>query len=158
MVKNLPPNAGDAGSTPGSGRLLGERNGNPLQCSCLGNFMERGASCATLHGVTKIWTRQQTRTHTSDPQDFLKCCPTLPVQSHCLCCAPLLRPCGLCDPDGLQPARLLCPWFLLLEYWSGLPCSPAGDLPNPAIESRFASLQAVSLPAKPPGKPTILPE
>ena len=36
-------NAGDAGSIPGSGRCPGERNGNPLQCSCLGNPMDRGA-------------------------------------------------------------------------------------------------------------------
>ena len=35
MVKNSPANAGDAGSTPGSGRSLGEVNGKPLQYSCL---------------------------------------------------------------------------------------------------------------------------
>ena len=34
-VKNLPPNAGDTGSIPGSGRTPGEENGNPLQYSCL---------------------------------------------------------------------------------------------------------------------------
>ena len=33
VVKNLPANAGDAGLTPGSGRPLGERNGNPLESS-----------------------------------------------------------------------------------------------------------------------------
>ena len=36
-------NAGDLGSTPGSGRSPGEGNGNPLQCPCLGNPMDRGA-------------------------------------------------------------------------------------------------------------------
>ena len=35
VVKNPPANAGDAGSTPGSGRSPGEGNGNPLQYSCL---------------------------------------------------------------------------------------------------------------------------
>ena len=35
--------AGDAGSIPGSRRSPGEGNGNPLQDSCLGNPMERGA-------------------------------------------------------------------------------------------------------------------
>ena len=30
VVKNLPSNAGDVGSIPGSGRSLGEGNGNPL--------------------------------------------------------------------------------------------------------------------------------
>ena len=35
----------------------------------------------------------------------------------------------------LQPARLPCPWgFSRQEYWSGLPCPPRGDLPDPEIE------------------------
>ena len=34
---------------------LGEGNGNPLQHSCLGNPMNRGAWWATVHGVTKSW-------------------------------------------------------------------------------------------------------
>ena len=33
MVKNLPASAGDKSSIPGSGRVPGEGNGNPLQCS-----------------------------------------------------------------------------------------------------------------------------
>ena len=36
-------NAGDLGSIPGSGRSLGEGNGNPLQYSCLENPMDREA-------------------------------------------------------------------------------------------------------------------
>ena len=46
VVKNLPANAGasgDVGSIPGSGRFPGGGNGNPLQYSCLGNLMDRGA-------------------------------------------------------------------------------------------------------------------
>ena len=53
MVKNLLANAGDMGSIPGSRRSPGEGNGNPLQYSCLGNPMDRGAWWATVHGVTK---------------------------------------------------------------------------------------------------------
>ena len=53
MVKNLPANAGDADSTPGLGRSPGEGNGNPLQYSCLGNPMDRGAWWAVVPGVTK---------------------------------------------------------------------------------------------------------
>ena len=53
MVKNLPANVGDVGSNPGSGRSPGEGNGIPLQYSCLGNPMDRGAWRATVHGVTK---------------------------------------------------------------------------------------------------------
>ena len=39
MVKNLPANAGDLGSIPELGRSPGVGNGNSLQYSCLGNFM-----------------------------------------------------------------------------------------------------------------------
>ena len=50
-------NAGDLGSNPGLGRSPGEENGNPLQYSYLENSMGRGAWQATVHGVTKSWTR-----------------------------------------------------------------------------------------------------
>ena len=50
VVKNLPANAS---LIPGSGRSPGEGNGNPLQYSCLGNPMDRGAWWPTVHGVTK---------------------------------------------------------------------------------------------------------
>ena len=53
VVKNLPASAEDAGSIPGLGRSPGEGNGNPLQCSCLGNPMDRGAWWATVRGVAK---------------------------------------------------------------------------------------------------------
>ena len=56
-VKNLPANAGDSGSIPGSERSPGEGHGHPLQYSCLGNPMDRGAGWATVHGVTKSQTR-----------------------------------------------------------------------------------------------------
>ena len=49
-------NAGDLDSIPGSGRSPGERNGNPLQYSCLENPMGRGAWGATVRGVTKSRT------------------------------------------------------------------------------------------------------
>ena len=53
MVENLPANALDLGSIPGSGRPPGGGNGNPLQYPCLGNPMDRGAWQATVHGVAK---------------------------------------------------------------------------------------------------------
>ena len=49
----MPANAGDAVLIPGSGRSSREGNGNPLQHSCLGNPIDRGAWRATVHGVTK---------------------------------------------------------------------------------------------------------
>ena len=39
------------------------------------------------------------------------------------------------------------------EYWSGLPCPPPGDLPNPGMEPRSPTWQADSLLAEPPRKP-----
>ena len=42
--------------------------------------------------------------------------------------------------------------FSRQEYWSGLPCPPPGDLPNPGIELRSPTLQADSLLSQPPEK------
>ena len=45
--------------------------------------------------------------------------------------------------------------FSRQEYWSGLPCPPPGDLPDPGIEPMSLCLlhwQAGSLPLAPPGK------
>ena len=60
VVKNPPFNAGgirDTGLTPGLGRSPGGENGNPLQYSCLGKPIDREAWQATVHRVTKSWTR-----------------------------------------------------------------------------------------------------
>ena len=69
VVENPPAPAGAmkySGSIPGSGRSSGEGNGNPLQSSCPGNPMDRGAWWATVHGATKSQTRLsgRTRAHT----------------------------------------------------------------------------------------------
>ena len=60
MVKNLSASAGDvrdSGSIPGLGRSPGVGNGDPLQCSCLGNSMDRGAWWATVHEVAENQTQ-----------------------------------------------------------------------------------------------------
>ena len=69
--KNPPAYVGDVGSIPGLGRSPGERNGNPLQYSCLENSMDRGAWQTAVHRVTESWTRlsnwqhmEYTHTHT----------------------------------------------------------------------------------------------
>ena len=54
MVKNSPDYVGDArdmGSVPGVVRSPGVGNGSPLQYSCLGNPLDRGAWQGTIHGV-----------------------------------------------------------------------------------------------------------
>ena len=43
------------------------------------------------------------------------------------------------------------------EYWSGFPCSPPGDFPNPGIELRSPALQVDFLSYEPPGKPMSIP-
>ena len=55
VVKNLPANAGDAGSSLGSGKSPGEGNGTPLQYSCLGNPMN-GVTERVRHN---LMTKQQ---------------------------------------------------------------------------------------------------
>ena len=64
-------NAGDIGRVgliPGLRRSPGEGNGNPLQYSCLGNPMDRGAWLAVVHGVTKSW----------HDWAWARCCPAIP--------------------------------------------------------------------------------
>ena len=51
VVKNLLAHAGDMGLIPGLGRSPGEGSGIPLQYSCLGNPMDRGAWLSAVHGV-----------------------------------------------------------------------------------------------------------
>ena len=64
MVKNLPLNAREVGSIPGSGRSPGVGNGKPLQYSCLDNPMGRGVWEATIHGVAKSQAQLSVHTHT----------------------------------------------------------------------------------------------
>ena len=63
---NPPANAGDPGLIPGSQRFPAEGNGNPLQYSCLGNPMDRGAWWATVHRVAKSRTQLSTHTQLSE--------------------------------------------------------------------------------------------
>jgi len=59
VVKNLPANARDTrdvGSMPGLEISPRGENGNPLQYSCLGDPMDRGAWLAIVHGIVKSQT------------------------------------------------------------------------------------------------------
>ena len=61
----------------------------------------------------------------------------------------------LCDLWTVTLQAFLSMGFSGQEYWSGLPCPPPGDLPNPEIKpSSLMSPALHSLPLVPPGKPT----
>ena len=62
VIKNPPANAGDSRDP---------ENGNPLLCSCLEKPMDRGAWRATVHGVTKSWSRLSTRAQAHRAQLYL---------------------------------------------------------------------------------------
>ena len=55
----------------------------------------------------------------------------------------------------VSPQAPLSMEFSQQEYWSGLPCPPPGDLPDPGIKPRFPALQADSLLPEPPGKARV---
>ena len=83
MVKNPPANAEDTGvggSIPGLGRCLEEKNGYPLQYSCLENPVGRGAWRATVHEIAKsqTWLSGTHNTLTKDGKtwvsNFLRLC------------------------------------------------------------------------------------
>ena len=54
VVNNPPASAGDVGLIPGLGRSPGEKNGNPLQYSCLGNPTDREAWRASPWGHKRV--------------------------------------------------------------------------------------------------------
>ena len=71
MLTNLPSNAGDMGSIPGSRRSPEEGNGNPFQFSCMGNPKNKGDWRSIAHGVAKERDiKQQLNNNKNHWQDF----------------------------------------------------------------------------------------
>ena len=60
---------------------------------------------------------------------------------------------SLCPPLTVAHQAPLSMGFCQQDYWSGFPCPPPADLPNPRIEPRSPELQADTSPSGPPGKP-----
>ena len=82
VVKNLPANTGERVSIPGLGRSPGEGNGNPLQYSCLGKPIDRGAWWAMVqggpttveHDFTTQNNRHRSKTHEHKCSQILETC------------------------------------------------------------------------------------
>ena len=67
VLNSLPASAGDlrdVGSIPESGTSPGVRKGSALQCSCLGNPVDRAVWRVRVHGVAKSWTQPSMYTQT----------------------------------------------------------------------------------------------
>ena len=75
--------------------------------------------------------------------------------AQCVCVsAQSLQSClTLCDPMDYSLPGSSVHEILQSRLWSGLPCSPPGDLPDPGIEPVSPALQSDSSPSEPPGKP-----
>jgi len=124
VVKNLPANTGDtrdAGLIPESGRTTGVGNGNPLQYSCLGNSMDRGAWWTMVHGSAKSRTWLSTHKHTHTHAHWIAnwCFTSLiwtnELHSICFhCCCSVAQSClTLWDPMDCSRPGLPVPQHLL---------------------------------------------
>ena len=139
VVMNLPVNAGDTGSIPGSRKSPGEGNGYPLQYTWLENATDRGAWQTTVHRVAK----ESNTTATKQQHKWTMKVKVLVVQS----CPTLCNPMN-CSPPGPSVHGIL--QARILE-WVAIPFS--GDLPDSGMESGSSALQADSLPSEPLRKP-----
>ena len=110
-------NAGGSGSIPGSGRPLGEENGNHIQHSCLGNLMDRGDRQTTVYKITCNQTRLGNETTTA-------------IHSVCTCSV-VSSSCNLMDCSW--PGSSVHGIFTRQEYSSRLPFPSPGDLLDPGI-------------------------
>ena len=88
------------------------------------NLAETACNSPTDYDVFRVPAEQKYSFSINKQVNFDVCCAVL----SCQVASASLRPCEL------QPARLLCPWgFSRQKYWSGLPCPPPGDRPNPDL-------------------------
>ena len=73
-------------------------------------------------------------------------------------CAKLLQSClTLCGPTDLARHAALSLGFSRQEYWSGLPCPPPGEHPNPGIETVSLISLALAIGSLPLGSQFIVP-
>ena len=122
--ENLPANAEDSGSIPGSGRSPGEGNGNPLQYSCLG--IPRTEEPGGLQSMDrKSWT--QRLNHHSLCAKSLQSCPTL--------CDAMDHSTPGSSVHGILQARIL--------EWVAMPSSRGSSWPRHWTHVSYISCTAV---------------
>ena len=123
VVNNPPAKAGDirdVGLIPGSWRSAGGGHGDSLQYFCLGNPMDRGAWQATVHRVTKNWTRLNwlSTWHSlgSFPSCFHLALCKVKKKPFYMCLAHIPRIYGYSRQEHFS----LSPVFPAWAYWRGL--------------------------------------
>ena len=135
-------------STPGSGRSPRVEKGNPSQCSCLGNPVDRGGYSPWGH---KDWACR----HGKHSVHNILCVNLFLLTTHhehlswwwksvsCSAMSPSLWLCGLSMEFSRQ------------ECWSGLPFPSPRDLPDPGIEPTPPALEADSSLSELPGVQSV---
>ena len=111
---------------------IGEKNGNPLQCSCLENPRDGEAWWAAVYGVEQSRTllkwlsssRVPWKNKSSKDDSYISLWAGVVTQLYLT----------VCNPMDCSPQDPLSTGFSRHEYWSGLPCPPPGDLPHPGME------------------------
>ena len=123
-------------------------NGNPLQYSCLENPMDGRAWFRLLSmGLRRVGYDWATSLHFTsnyvyNGMERIRKWKSKSLNSVWLFATPWTVACQA--PLSMEFSRS--------TYWSGLPCPPPGNLPNPGIKLRSLTLQVDSLPVEPPGK------
>ena len=118
---------------------IAERNGNPLQCSCLENARDGRARWAAVYGVTQSRTRLKRLNSIS--------------KYVCYCCLVTSLCLTFFWPHGLQSARLLCPWDFPGKH-TGVDCHAhlQGIFPDPGTKPQSPALADEFFTTEPPGK------
>ena len=115
--------------------------------TCITSISKMHAGKQVMNYTLKISWEAPFLCLTSHSESILQskyCCAVLKLLSHVQLSA---------TPQTVAHQVPLSMGFSRPEYWSGLPCPPQGDLPNPGIQPRPPTLQADSLSSEPPGKP-----
>ena len=130
----------------GKGMHYSVRLAQMLQ-TCITSISKMHAGKQVMNYTLKISWEAPFLCLTSHSESILQskyCCAVLKLLSHVQLSA---------TPQTVAHQVPLSMGFSRPEYWSGLPCPPQGDLPNPGIQPRPPTLQADSLSSEPPGKP-----